>query len=88
MEVALTETGKSAHAYDSTVIKGGYAGGDGGVDKPGLAAVEQHGEYHCGLEGAFEFRLRPARSQVVPESSEGFVSSVDSRVDRVPTASV
>ena len=73
MEVALAQSGKSAHASDSTVIEGGDAGDDRGVDKPGLAAVQQHGEYHGVEQVALEFRLRPSRSEDMPECSKGFV---------------
>ena len=62
MEVSLAQSGKSAHASESTVIKVVMQENDRGVDKPGLAAIQQHGEYHGGEQVALEFRLRPSRS--------------------------
>ena len=44
MEVALTLASKSAHDSESAVVEGGDAGGDGGVDELGIAALHQHWE--------------------------------------------
>ena len=62
MEVSLAQSGKSAHASGSTVIEGGDAGDDRGVDKLGLAAVQLHGEYHGGEQVPFKVRFCPSRS--------------------------